>query len=368
MIEELEYPTYTSKFPELGFYAFPGATYDTRSALDQVTYADQLGIGNVMVSERPDYKEAGTLCGAVAAVTENIHIGTSAINPNTRHPNYVAALASSINRMSRGRFALGLGKGTNSLMQAWGLKPNTYAREKEYVELYRRLLKGETIVGYSGEIGDYGRLGLFGEYVNEDVPILFIGFGPKSLQNAGTLYDGVHLHTFIDPESLTRAVGLIREGERQARRPSGSTRIWSVLATLCNVSEEEYLKGVVGRLATYMQIPGYGEGLIKINNWDQEAVEAFRRSKAVMDVNGLIDAVATLPQLEKIDKELPQEWRSAAIGSPRECAERWVKEFEAGADGLIIHHSSPREFEPVLREYEKIRPGHLFAGYTNRPA
>jgi len=87
----------------------------------------------------------------------------------------------------------------------------------------------------------------------------------------------------------------------------------------------------------------------------------------VKAVDGLIDSVATLKQLEAIDKALPQEWRSAAIGTPAECAQRWVEEFEAGADGVIIHASSPEEFEPVLAAYEKIRPAHLFEGRTNRP-
>ena len=55
------------------------------------------------------------------------------------------------------------------------------------------------------------------------------------------------------------------------------------------------------------------------------------------------------------------------IGSPKECAQRWVDQFEAGADGVIIHASTPEEFAPVLSEYEKIRPIERFAGRTNRP-
>ena len=57
------------------------------------------------------------------------------------------------------------------------------------------------------------------------------------------------------------------------------------------------------------------------------------------------------------------------VGTPKEYAERWLEGFEVGgADGIIVHASSPEEFEPVLAEYEKIRPSDLFAGRTNRPA
>lgn len=361
------YPTHTSKFPELGFYAFPGATQDTQTELEQVKFAEQLGIGSVMISERTDYKEAGALCGAIAAVTEKICIHTSATNPNTRHPVFLAAMCSTINRLSNGRFALGLGKGNGLAMTFWGLQPVTFDRERDYLDLIKRLLRGETLKDYSGEIGDYPRLSL-GSHVNEDVPILFVGFGPNSLKNAGSLYDGAHLHTFMPPHSVSRAVQLFREGEDKAGKEASRGRVWSVLATVCNASAETYLKYIVARLATYLQIPGYGEGLAKINGWDLEELTRFRQQPAVRSVNGLIDTVATLPQLEAIDKVVPEDWRSAALGSPAECARRWVEEFEAGADGVIIHASRPEEFEPVLTEYEKIRPHSLFEGRTNRPA
>jgi hypothetical protein len=40
---------------------------------------------------------------------------------------------------------------------------------------------------------------------------------------------------------------------------------------------------------------------------------------------------------------------------------------ELGFYGLPGHTRTPKEFAPVLREYERIRPAHLFEGRTNRP-
>lgn len=366
--DDNNYPSYTSKFPELGFYAFPGAASDTRAGLENIKYADQMGIGNVMISERADFKEIGTLCGAAAAVTENMFVNTSATNANTRHPAFLAAFCTSMNRISRGRFALGLGKGNGPMQKKWGLKQVTYGHEREYYDVLKRLFTGEQIDNYSGKIGDFPRLGLLGDYVNEDIPILFVGFGPKSLKHAGALYEGAHLHTFMGPEAVSRAVGLIQDGEREAGKEVGKAKVWTVLATVCEPSEEKYLEYITARLASYLQAPGYGEGLAKINGWPLEELERFRNEPAVQAVGGWIDTVAKYDQLAKIDKVLPQDWRSAAIGTPKECAQRWVQEFEAGADGIIIHSSTPEEFEPVVAEYEKIRPNHLFEGRTNRPA
>ena len=362
------YPSYTSEFPELGFYAFPGSTRDTRSALQHIATAEELGIGNVMISERTDYKDIGVLCGAAAATTNSIYISSSATNPNTRHPAYLASMCSSINRMSQGRFALGLGKGIARQWKAIGLKPNTYAREKEYVELLRRLWRGETIENYSGAIGEYTRLALQGSYVDEDIPCIFVGFGPTSLKHAGTLYDGVHLHPFMTEYALDQSLTLIKQGSREAGRSDDAVTTWAIVVTACNISDERYLKDIISRLATYLQAPGYGDTLAKINGWSREAIADFRNDPLISSMKGLIDAVATPQQLEKIERLIPEDWRATASGSAADCARYWVKQLEAGADGVIIHGCTPEEFEPVLEEYRKIRPSHLFHGRTNRPA
>ncbi len=363
----MSFPEYTSKFPELGFYGLPGHTRSPRDILKQVQDAEELGIGNVMISERADYKEIAAICGAVAAVTSNIFIGTSATNLNKRHLTVTASIGSTLNRLSEGRFALGLAKGVAGHWKMQGLKHPTYAREVEFIKLMRRLWKGEAITNYEGDLGKYGVLSV-ASYLDEDIPILYVGFGPKSLQHAGTVYDGTHLHTFMSDQALADACALVRKGEAEAGREPGTVKNWSVFATACDVSEEVYLKYIIARLATYLQIPGYGDMLVAINGWDPEVLQRFRTSDAVKSVGGLIDSVATTAQMAEVEKLIPEQWRPAAVGNARECAERWVDQFTAGADGIIIHASTPEEFAPVLAEYEKIRPNELFENRTNRPA
>jgi probable F420-dependent oxidoreductase len=358
--------TYTSTYPELGFYGLPGHTRTPRDVLDQVRRAEALGIGNVMISERADYKEIASICGACAAVTDAIYIGTSATNLNTRHPVVTASMGSTLNRLSQGRFALGLAKGVAMRWKAWGVPHPTYAREADFVDLMRRLWRGETIDRYEGALGSYAGLRL-APYVDEDIPILYVGFGPKSLEHAGRIYDGVHLHTFMGEKALRDAVAAVRAGEAAAGRPPGTVKIWSVFATACEVSEEVYLKYIIARLATYLQIPGYGELLVRVNGWDPEVLARFRADPAVTSVGGAIDSVASTAQMAAVEKLIPETWRPAAVGNARECAEAWLTQFEAGVDGIIVHASTPDEFEPVLAEYAKIRPAARFEGRTNRP-
>ncbi|MBT3609409.1 MAG: TIGR03857 family LLM class F420-dependent oxidoreductase, partial [Gammaproteobacteria bacterium] len=106
---------------------------------------------------------------------------------------------------------------------------------------------------------------------------------------------------------------------------------------------------------------------VGVNGWDKEILRKFREAPVVADMKGAIDSVATLNELESIEKLIPESWRPAAVGNAKTCAQRWVDQFTAGADGIIIHASTPEEFAPVLAEYEAIRPSHLFQGRTNRP-
>ncbi|GIS20144.1 MAG: hypothetical protein CM15mP120_20600 [Pseudomonadota bacterium] len=70
---------------------------------------------------------------------------------------------------------------------------------------------------------------------------------------------------------------------------------------------------IVARLATYLQIPGYGEALVQVNNWDMDTLATFRSSNVVKTMGGAIDSVADMTQLQEIDKLIPEEWRPAAV-------------------------------------------------------
>ena len=148
---------------------------------------------------------------------------------------------------------------------------------------------------------------------------------------------------------------MLNEGEEKAGRAPNTVEMWPVLATAVNPSREDYLRKMVGRMATYMQAPGYAEMLIALNEWDTEPLEAFRANKTVGALAGGIDSVATLEQLDEISTLIPDEWLPSASGSTEECALAWKNQFDNGADGLVIHGSTPEEFAPVVKAYEALK-------------
>lgn len=357
----------TVRLPELGIYLLPGHTDRPRDLLDEVRAAEALGLGSAWISERFDVKEAGALAGAAAAVTERIWIGTGVTNVDTRHPLLLASLATTVSRLSGGRFALGIGRGIAVRSAMLGLPAVTNRKLADFASLMRRLWSGEHVVGHDSTLGKFPYLHQ-ASWLQERIPILMAAFGEKSLEFAGSVFDGVILHTFITDEALSRAVALVRRGAERAGRDPSSVRVWSVLAVACNASEERMLKLLTARMATYLQAPGYGELLVNLNRWDPAVLERFRASDVVRSMPGAIDSVATTDQLRQIRDLIPAEWLPAAVGGPEECAQRIEDQFAAGADGVILHASLPHELAPAVEAYARRRPATRGIDGTGRPA
>lgn len=138
--------------------------------------------------------------------------------------------------------------------------------------------------------------------------------------------------------------------ERAGRNPD-SVRVWSCLATVGDhIAEPLRLKKRVGRLATYLQ--AYGDLMVGTNGWDPDVLAAFRADPFVVGFRGAIDAKATTAELEHVATLLPDEWLApAASGAPAQCVATIRRQFDLGADGVILHGATPDELRPIVDAY-----------------
>jgi probable F420-dependent oxidoreductase len=340
---------------ELGFYALAGHSDSPRDLIDQVRRGEELGLGAVFISERFNLKDAPTLCGAAAAVSERIGIATAATNHNTRHPLVTATFAATMHRLAAGRFALGLGRGFDGLFRSMGLAPIRTDQLRDAATIFRQLWGGGTIVGHEGPAGKYPYLHLDSTF-NEDIPLLMVALGERTLEFAGACMDGVVLHTFLSDEALQRSVAAVRRGAERAGRDPSAVRIWSVLATVGDhIDEAEQLKKTVGRMASYLR--GYGDLLVRTNEWDPAVLDRFRSDPFVTEFKGAMDARATTADLQYLSTLIPAEWlEAAATGTPGQCTATILEQFDLGADSVILHGATPIELEPILDAYRAERP------------
>ena len=336
---------------ELGYYLLAGAGGEAPATLmDEARRGEQHGFGTAFISERWNVKEASSLTGAALAVTDRMRIATAATNHNTRHPLITGSWATTMHRLSGGRFTLGLGRGIAAMYHAFGVPAVTTAQMEDFAQVMRKLWHGEMIFDHDGPIGKYQILFLDPDF-DEDIRLALVAFGPKTLALGGREFDDVILHTYFTPETLQRAVKTVKDAAEQAGRDPASVRVWSCFATVGDhLPEELRLKKTVARLATYLQ--GYGDLLVSTNGWDPAVLQRFRGDAVVQSIPGGIDHKASAEQIEHIATLIPEEWlEPSATGSPQQCVDRVRKEFDYGADAVIMHGATPDELEPIVTAY-----------------
>jgi len=191
--------------------------------------AEELGFDVVTISDHvgPGPSPLPTLA-AIAEGTNGIRLGTFVVNNDMRNPVQLAWDAATIDRLSGGRFELGLGAGhTPQEYAAIGIGFDDAKQRKqrlaESVEIIRQLVDGET-VDHAGE--HYRIDGARIDPAHQDhLPILVGGNGAELLGHAGahadiiglqglgrTRPDGHRHEVRWDPEWLDTQVGQIRAG------------------------------------------------------------------------------------------------------------------------------------------------------------
>ncbi|WP_036567244.1 TIGR03857 family LLM class F420-dependent oxidoreductase [Nocardia sp. BMG51109] len=347
--------TVTALLPELGYYALSRHPVRPAELVAEAGVADRAGLGAAFVSERFNVKDAAVLSGALAAAAPRLGVATAATNHHTRHPLVTATMGATLSELSEGRFALGLGRGITAQWQVLGLPTVTGAQLDEFVDVLRRLWRGETIVGHDGAIGAYPVLHL-GVDLAAPPPILLTTMGSRTLELAGRSADAVVLHTFLSDEAVTAAVGTVRTAAERAGRDPAAVRIWSVLATVDDQHpEEERLRRLYGRLATYLQ--GYPDSVMRANGWHTADLDRVRASTAFTGARGAIDATATPAELRELAATIPEAWvRDCATGSAAACAKAVARQFTLGVDSVILHGATPTELAPVVDAYRAVRP------------
>ncbi len=127
-----------------------------RDPIATAVRAEELGFDIVLAADHvgPGWAPMPTL-SAIAAVTERIRLGTLVLNNDMRNPVQLAWEASTLDRISGGRFELGLGAGhTPHEYDETGIERSAPADRKrrlaESVEIIRGLLDGQ-VVDHEGE-------------------------------------------------------------------------------------------------------------------------------------------------------------------------------------------------------------------------
>ncbi|MCU1455177.1 MAG: hypothetical protein JWN46_3323 [Acidimicrobiales bacterium] len=345
-----------ARHAELSIYVTPGRVANPVVALAEAHDAERAGFGGVWVSERLDVKEAGVVCGAVAATTRDLTIGTALIHQGTRHPLTIAALAATTQSLSGGRFVLGIGRGLDALAPALGVPKPTLAGVEHLVSILRRLWAGER-VSESGAAGTFGSLRFADLPEGGGPPIVFGTIGPRGLDLAGRVFDGVILHPFLTTAAVAESVATVRRAAEEAGRDPAAVRIISTLVAAPDLAADREDVVVRARAVSYFQVRGLGELITRWNGWDPSVLQHLRDHPTLAG-KGIADTALTRDRLVASAEVIPDEWftTGAALGSTAACAARARAYLDAGADEVLFHGASPAEAAGIATQWSLPRP------------
>jgi 5,10-methylenetetrahydromethanopterin reductase len=144
--------------------------------------ADEHGFTHATFVDEPYLARDVHVMATVAALnTKRLVIGQGVVDPKTYHPSALANAAASLHELTGGRAFLGMGAGGpfGKLM----VRPIGNRDLREAVQFVRTFLNGD-------EAEYYGQK-MVSEWIGTRVPIYLAADGPKALELAGEVADGV---------------------------------------------------------------------------------------------------------------------------------------------------------------------------------
>ena len=192
--------------------------------------AEEAGFDMILVSEHfhPWVDDVGAsgfafaTIGAMAQATARVEFTTGVTTPLWRfHPAVVAQAAATLDRLSGGRFNLGVGTGENLNEGPLGYTFPAYAeraaRMSEALDVMRRLLDGEKLT-FSGEYYTTDRAKLYSPPLH-DLPIFMAAGGPKSAVLAATKAEGIITSVKDPADTFAKVIEPARAAASAVGRP-----------------------------------------------------------------------------------------------------------------------------------------------------
>lgn len=176
---------------------------------EQARRLESLGYDEIWLPDERLLRNVYVSLAAVAGATSHVGLGTGITNPYTRSPALTAAAIATVDELSGGRTRLGLGAGAG--LGAYGLerrKPVVALRETTEIV---RLLTSNRTVSYEGEMFSITNTQLDFPAVRP-VPVYLAARGPKILQLAGEIADGVIIGGFADVGGIEYARRMVADG------------------------------------------------------------------------------------------------------------------------------------------------------------
>jgi 5,10-methylenetetrahydromethanopterin reductase len=300
--------------------------------LESIELADELGYYACYSADEIYHKDAWMLLAAAARRTERVKLGPCVAPIFMRDPTYVAQLAATLDELSDGRAEVVFGIGNIAMLEQYGVRwrgTRPLARLREAHRIMRTVLDDGSI-DFAGDFYAYSGVTTAARPVQEHLPLKIGAMGgPKSMELAGEIADGLHTATAYSPDALSYAVQCFEAGLRGAARRREELDLGDSL--LGAIAADRDVARRAGRILAAFYIPSMPPALLERHGIDPSEVSPVNEAFAAGDVKR---ALAAIP--DEICDGL------VVAGTPEDWTQ-WLTEtyFPAGYDHALVSFADP---------------------------
>ncbi len=315
------------------------------SAVEFAVKAEERGFGSVWFPEIT-FADAFGPATAAALRTEVIAVGTGIVGIWSRSAVTAALEAVTLNELSGGRLILGLGTQARGYVEEWHNQKyrSPVAAMREFVTIVKSICAGE-VTNYAGRIFSVKNFQLMTDVSEPKVRIFIAANGPRMLQLAGEIADGV-IGYFQSVEYVENVVvPNVKLGAERASRSVSDVKITVGLPAVVT-SDDSGIDAAKGQVVMYASAtessPSYIDSIAAAGFAD--GAEEIRTRVAAGDVSGAFSVVSH----EMADM-------LTLSGSPGHIWKRIEDYWKVGVDSIILTPTVPHGWYSL---YE----GHFPAG------
>lgn len=269
------------------------------------------------------------ILGQAAARTTRLELFPAVTNPFTRHASVLASAIQTVEEMAPGRVKFVIGTGFTSASTI-GRKAATLAEMRASIGAVKALLAGETVDWN----GTPGRLAYAS---GRHIPVLMAASGPKAIEVAAEVADGVLLLVGFNRALVGWALDHLERGARRAgRRVEDLEIIWAVRTGTAATTAEA--RRTARPTAVHWGIRWDGQWLARagIRTPKLQVPDAVRN--IYPDLSHAQDWEAAIAATSFVPDEVVAELCDALglIGTPGYCAERIVEMAKLGVQNLYV--------------------------------
>mgnify|MGYP001253521125 CR=1 FL=1 len=309
--------------------------------VDWISLADELGFGGVWVADSQSvFRDAFMALTLFAQRTKHMELGTGVTNIITRHPAVLANSFATLDEISGGRAVLGIGIGDSAIYNI-GQKPTKLKRFEEVIAVLRTLMSGQT--------AHYDGVDIKVSWPPRKVPIVIACTGPKSLQLAGRIADGVLFQVGSDPVLVRYAKKNIEIGAKHGGRELSDIKLYQRLACAVADNREQvraeargYASVAAGTIYTGIPKEDMPEELwedlrIMKEQYDYQQHGSMEAKQAEFITDRILDAVAI-------------------AGTPEEAVPRFKELIDLGVENFVLPIATKEPDAIIKMLAEKVMP------------